>query len=249
MPAGIYSLTINTALSMPGCPVCNVGEMAGERYLWFLIHEYVNDPTLRLHLQESWGFCPLHTHQLKVIEKQQYNNDLLGNAILLQWLLSTAISRSQSVLEEITAGQKVNGVFGKTRKPKSPASGFKRTRMCPACQVSKSSQEHNLKILVANLSNDEFLQKYRESEGLCLPHFVEALALEAEQKCLQILIEEQIKRMQKLVDCLTGYIDKHDYRNKEGYTTEEEQAVSRAVKMVAGNLPRGDRLRFRCQFY
>ncbi|WP_353733651.1 DUF6062 family protein [Syntrophothermus sp.] len=141
------------------------------------------------------------------------------------------------IKEELKTLNKPRKLFFVKTSKDSLAARFARIGECPACDVAKRSQAFNLKLLVSNLDNEDFRNRYKDSEGLCFPHFVMALELAADNRCLAILVDDQVSRLEKLITNLTTYIDKHDYRNNEPYTADEERAVAAAIRMAVGTAP------------
>lgn len=238
MSSSFLALDLNQALRQKGCPICGVGDISGERYLKYFLHENVNSMSTRLLLQKSKGFCSKHALQLFAMETADYDGDCLGNAIIAEWLLQNASKMALEIKEILSSETNVP----KRRSGKAERSGvsaqLRKTGECPACSASKHSQLYSLEVLIEGLGDKDFFNKYRQSDGLCLAHFSAALELGSEKELLMTLIDDQVERMHKVIVNLNRYTDKHDYQNTEPYTVEENRAVADALHFLAG-LKRG----------
>jgi len=232
----VYMIDLDKALQQNGCPICNIGIIAEHRHIGFFLHENVNDGQARADLLRSWGFCNLHAWRLQEFEQREYQ-DGSKNAIIYESMLARAVKIAQMASTRLDNNLQTSGFFPRP-KPVGISDLFSPSQACPICIVTRDAQRFNLNLLVQNLADPGFLARYQAGDGLCLPHFAEALDLPQEKNLLQKLCALQIERMSELHQRLTSYIDKHEYRNRESYTREESSAWIKAVALMAGNKSR-----------
>lgn len=231
---GFLAIDLNQALHSPGCPICNIIKIESNRYFRFFLHENVNDFSTRVRLYDSLGFCKRHAWQCQQMELHQYQ-DGMKHGILYEWLLKTVHPRIQEIKQNLSAIEETKPKFWQLKKPKPEPSPMARIQDCPACVSENQSAELYLEILVKGLANANLRSDYQKGDGLCIPHFLQAVELEIEKEHLLRLCDLQIARITGLVKSLTSYVNKHDYQNHEPYTQEEHNSWVNAVQLMVGN--------------
>lgn len=228
----IFVINLTNATEQPGCPVCNIGVAAEQRYMRHFLHEYVNDIEARKKLYKSWGFCNRHAWQLQELEVNEYK-DGLKNAILYEWMLARAIKETKEAIIKLNQNVKQSAFWFKN-EPARITEALQRQQICPICQVSIESQNFHLELLVKNLNETGYLECYKASDGLCLQHFIQALDIPLEKELLVKLCDMQIKKLGNIHQDIKSYIEKHDYQNQDEYTKDEQSAYIKAVAFMAG---------------
>lgn len=104
---------------------------------------------------------------------------------------------------------------------------------CPACTDLAKTTEHALRELVRGLDDLEFRELLVESDGLCMPHFAQALEVATERE-ISILIEVQQARLEALRRDLAEYMRKVDYQFADEPKGDEQTAWRRAIALFAG---------------
>ncbi len=231
---GFLAIDLNQALHSPGCPICNIKAIESNRYFRFFLHENVNDVSTRVRLYDSLGFCNRHAWQCQTMELQQYK-DGMKHGILYEWLLKTVQPRIQEIKQNLSAPETTRSRFWQHKKSESEPSPMARNQDCPACVSENYSVELYLETLVKGLSNAKLRTEYLKGDGLCIPHFLQAINLEIEKEHLQRLCDLQIDRINGLLSSLTSYVNKHDYQNHEPYSQEELESWTKAVQLMVGN--------------
>jgi hypothetical protein len=94
-----------------------------------------------------------------------------------------------------------------------------------------------LSTLAESLDKEEFVQAFRESSGLCLPHFRQVLGLVRRDEDFQTLLAIQRKKLSSLSAELAEIIRKSDHRFREEGFGKEKDAWQRAIGMIAGGRP------------
>ena len=205
---------LRLACKKPGCPVCAIVQKAGARYIEGIFSESMLDPGIRLKLVESLGFCFEHTWQsidLKLTET-------LGHSILFQDLVRDA-------LKKITENGHSSG--------QQLASLLEPGKDCPACLIEDSTEKRAIQSLSAGLIDQEFVQEYQKSNGLCLPH-LRRLLPELNQKSQQVILEQQRSKLQNLANELADFLRKSDYRFRDEAIGQEGDSYKRAAEVVWG---------------
>ncbi|MEM2098189.1 MAG: DUF6062 family protein [Candidatus Bathyarchaeia archaeon] len=113
---------------------------------------------------------------------------------------------------------------------------------CPACMHLASFMqvyiEKTVNLLTAK--HDEFLQLFKESKGLCIPHFAqliraaETIAAKQNQEILSIMADVEKQGFLQIHSELAKYIERQSYKysNQKDYIGGD--AVFRSVKKIAG---------------
>src|SRR6266536_1642933 len=80
----------------------------------------------------------------------------------------------------------------------------------------------------------QFDSAYRRSQGICVPHALQALQLGADATHAQLLVTRTLPKWAELRRDLQGFVDKHDYRNRRPFTEAESTAYLRAIEVLTG---------------
>jgi hypothetical protein len=198
----------------PGCPVCSIVQRSVARYIEGVYNECILDPDVRLKLVQSRGFCYEHTW-LSIDIKL---SDALGHAILHQNLVTEALRTLDE--NERGNGQQLAGLL-------DPVTG------CPACQIEEETLVRVIDSLAAALRDQDFLDEYQTSAGLCLPH-LQRLLPKLDQKRLTVLLAHQRSKMESLHGELAEFIRKNDYRFRDEAIGAEGDSYKRAADLVHG---------------
>jgi|GEM_PF-6910223 len=229
----IFQIDLDQTLEQTGCPICNVGIIAEQRHMGFLLHENANSSHVHNALHRSWGFCNLHAWRLLAFEEQSYQ-DGVKNAMLYEGLLNQVIKATQKAAVHL--GSTIKSSFFSFKPKHMDHNGiFHPSQVCPICKVVDESQQFHLNMLVRNLEDERFLAHYKNSDQICLPHFVAALDMPLDKNLLHKLSGLQNEKLQRLKEDLTTYIDEHEYSCQQEYTLAEQEAVIKAISFLAGN--------------
>jgi len=102
---------------------------------------------------------------------------------------------------------------------------------CPACAQVRYSEATDLQWLVRECSNPDFREKYRSSDGMCLPHLRTALDIAGDGATAAFLLQVAQERLTPLRHDLSEYLRKFNYQYRDEPKTAAEQASWR--RMVA----------------
>jgi hypothetical protein len=105
---------------------------------------------------------------------------------------------------------------------------------CPACVYVKKFESYCFKDVVDFIRDDEFLEAYKSSHGICLRHFMALQERHSQHANFPFLLEVQQRKAQALRDTLDEFIRKLDYRFQHELTLEERGAWKNAMEFLAG---------------
>lgn len=217
----IYEL--RQACKTRGCPVCTLLQRSVARYVEGIFDESMLDPRARKRMVDSLGFCYEHTWQIVELKL----SDALGQAILYQDLVRAVLA----IIDDHGAGtgQRLAGALslGEDR----PGRGSRAE--CPACRAEGSTLELILVSLAAALREQDFVQEFQQSEGLCLPH-LQRLALALDRARIAVVLDLQRVRLNGLQAELAEFIRKNDYRFQDEAIGAEGDSYQRAAEMMRG---------------
>jgi hypothetical protein len=237
----VVAYELRSAFREPGCPVCRVRQQAMYRYLFRLLWENVNNMTTRIELGDSIGFCSEHTWQLHRVADDI--GEETGISIVYEDLardvarrLSTwgaHLPHRRSGLRWLAdVGTRIRAALGIRDRPPIAAG-----RDCPACVRGDQSEERNIAWLVQGCAESEFRSRYVASDGLCLSHLRQALALaeRSDPDVARFLAHIAEQRLEALADNLYERIRKHAWAYRHEPVTEAERtSVRRASAFFGG---------------
>lgn len=233
-----YLKNLQQAFTKPGCALCRLFAGTADGYIDSLLWEMVNYPDLREELNQARGYC--HPHAWRLVRGGAGQ----GIAILMQDVLKTALdvldsapvnAPSESVLKQL-----LNNL---NRRPNAGAQKLalhlEPQRPCPICAYLADIQTHYFDTLLKHLSGpDSLAEAYGHSNGLCLPHFRQALTQASAGINVQALVRAQQTAWQQLNAHLDEYIRKNDYRFQHEPPGEEQDAWLRSLEAISGAAPK-----------
>lgn len=184
-----------------------------------MLYEFVNDYALRERLNQTWGFCREHAFQL------QSMGDPLGHAIIYSGLLDHLIKEFSHTPNHFT--HRSNRRSNKFHRPE-----------CPVCTKAWETEERYIAGLLECLQEEDFRSKFKQSPGLCIPHFMKCMARCANHNIALIIRDTQLAAMQDLSAQLKEIIRKSDYRFVDEPVGKEKDAWIRAVHLLVGYKPK-----------
>lgn len=211
-----YYELLEAILEADACPLCKLEIRSVERYLSFLLHESVNDGTVREALIGSGGFCPRHAGFL----------GRTGSAFGIAVLYHDQVSLRLQSLDELLLALKRNG----RRRVSRPS----RSHGCPACCVQLESRQRFITVLLEWAEEPELQDALAAGCGFCFPHFLKVREASSDAGTAKRLIEIQQTKMRALLLELEDFQRKHDYRfSGEGFGRESDSWL-RAIRAVVG---------------
>lgn len=215
-------------LPQPGCVICNLLRRNVDRSLDALLYEYVGDPDVHRAFRRRRGLCNEHSWQLL---------RHTGNALAIAVLYEAAVDEVLKILEpgaDLQAGRgRLPGTGGK------PNTGLLADRLEPAetcliCRQIAVSEAQYIRVFCQYLQDDKLQDAYQASDGLCLPHFRQALRSVSEAAQAESLLAIQSAIWKKLYAHLQQFREMNDYRRIMEKMGAEGDSWRRAVGRLAG---------------
>ncbi len=221
------------ACDRPGCPVCRCLVADARQYLDSLLYERVNDPDTRRRLHASWGFCSWHAWMLREVSDPAF-----GSAIMYEDFLRAAIQRFEHKANQLVKSPRgllgwLGRLVGRARRSLL-AEVHRRRALCPGCHLIAESEVDYVRAALRFIDDPQFDSAYRRSQGICVPHALQALQLGADATHAQLLVTRTLPKWAELRRDLQGFVDKHDYRNRRPFTEAESTAYLRALEVLTG---------------
>ncbi|MEM3553519.1 MAG: DUF6062 family protein [Candidatus Bathyarchaeia archaeon] len=212
------------------CFLCALEDEIERKYIDAYLSELVMDAKARETLIEGGGFCNHHFYRMLITATKPESPDGHGIALI-----------TQSIIEKLLQD------LHKQRKNRKEA--FIQTAGCPACIHLASLLKVYVKKIVELLSSrdGEFLNLFKESKGLCLPHFTTLLhAMEKathnqSQDVIKAVVDVEEKNLRRLNMELSEYVKRQSYEFSEKDRTAIGDVLLRSVQKVVGR--RGLKLR------
>jgi len=222
------------ALALPGCPICRLTESTVERFVDGLIYEKVNDPGLRSRIRESRGFCQQHARTL------QRHGAALGVAIIMRDVLRDLLKATHAARSGPTQDRWYHRLARRLGhiKPSVPAliAAASPQGACVVCEDVARLQKNCYEALWEALADDgTFRATLKASDGLCLPHFAQAIAYAPTAEHAYTLLDIQQDLWRALEEQLSEAVRKSDYRFQDEAVGVEGTAWLRALVATSGN--------------
>jgi len=203
------------------CFLCALEDEIERKYIYAYLSELVMDAKARERLVEGVGFCNNHFYRMLAIATRPDSSDGHGIALI-----------SQSIIEKTIQDLQKQRKHGKE--------AFRQTTECPACtHLANLMEIYNRKIVELLCSrNEEFLNLFRNSKGLCIPHFLSLLTMLENTKfgedIVKILFEVEKKNLQRLKLELSEYVKKQSYEFSNADRKALEDVPLRSVQKMVG---------------
>ena len=225
----ITYLDLIEACEKPGCLVCTLQAKVVAGYIRMLFHEHVNDPPSRDKLRYSYGLC--YEHVWLAIDAN------LGNALGVTIISNDVVGKLLQDLERVSVKTKRFSTIKKFVGANPDNGILLPEKRCPVCLHEEEMRERILKTLVESVQKPELSDAMRNSDGICLPHLRQVVALSSSTEAAQVLLDLARERWEQLQAELAEFIRKNDYRfSKEGFG-EERDSWLRATASLTGNRP------------
>jgi len=214
----------------PGCAVCNLLLRDVDYFLDSLMYEYVNDLDTHAAFRAGRGLCNEHSWQLTAY---------LGNALGIVILYDAAIDEMQKIIRQtpgkITPQSRLGRLLGTSpeHSASSLADRLEPSGPCVACEMLIKSEKRYIQVFNDYLSDAALQDAYRNSDGLCLPHFRQALRQANDPERLDLLLSIQCAIWAKLKTELKEFERKINQQISE-MTEAEGNSWLRAIGRIAG---------------
>jgi hypothetical protein len=214
---------------LPGCPICSLVIKDGQSYLDSLLYESVLDVPVRLNLMESFGFCNRHAWQIPKLPA--ICSPAAGFAIFASDLLRKFNLVVGAMTPEFQKKSIWRSLLQKGAQRVFPQM---KAKICPACEHVAEFEAFHLKDLLDSVTEQEFLESYETSPGICLPHLFLAEQRYANHSNFSLLLKLQLGKSQSLRQTLEEFIRKQDRRLHEEITEDEARTWRVAMEFLTG---------------
>jgi hypothetical protein len=216
-------------LKQPGCPICSLFVKDSESYLDTLLYENVLDVPMRLNLIESFGLC--NRHAWEVSQLPAICSPAVGFAIFASDLLRKFNLVVGAMTPELQRKSTWRSLLHKGAQKVLPQM---KAKVCPACRHVAEFEAFHLRDLLDSVTEPEFLESYRASLGICLPHLFLAEQKYSNHRNFSLLLQLQLGKSQSLRQTLEEFIRKQDHRFRHEITKDEAKAWRVAVEFLVG---------------
>lgn len=224
---GFYDL-IET-FPKPGCAVCNRVLHDTRRLLESILYEYATDTDMQNAFRDSRGLCSEHGYQLTQMD------NALGIAVLYEHPLNEVLDIFNRSLRDANPQQRLMSWLFPQNPNLALIAALEATKPCIACKLQAENEARYVQILSDFVGDARMADAYRQSDGLCLPHFTQVLrhTYDAERSRLLVTIQSGI--WTRLRDDLREFMRKNDYQHAdEAMTGTEGTSWRRVVACLAG---------------
>mgnify|MGYP006279368773 CR=1 FL=1 len=229
---GRLSSSLRKAFEKPGCSLCRLQREMEERWLWQVFYELTRDREIRDEFDRSSGLCTRHSRlAFAVIEEREliggHNLARIYGTVIqrlsdraLNFKRSGPLDISQSLLPRLLRGTKFDN--------------SDEVDDCPLCRrIYRISGDHARTFLDC-IESEEELQRYRESDGLCDPHFGKVLQVVEDDSQRKIIVKDHSRRLELLKANLESLMKKRRYDSDSEISPEESQSWREALWRCSG---------------
>jgi hypothetical protein len=230
------------AVKVSGCPLCHMRQQAEAKYIHALIMEHINDPTSRVLIINSLGYCPTHTWKIAEVEKKQ-DGESLGTSTIYEHLIQVIVQRLEKLRGYPKSLGRNNPLLQQVNKylpgQSLPSASLRTDKPCRVCQMAAESDDSYVRWLLEGLAdpdNDETRRLYQQSNRLCFDHLRQCLdrAVPASAAGLEFLLEDAIATLKTLDSDMRAHIAKYDFDKNAPRSEGEQFSWLRAVYFLAG---------------
>ncbi len=213
MKEQIYTIPINEAYDEhSGCPMCTILKRIEKEAVDYEVGPAMMEPDHRI-LSNEKGFCKRHLEMM-------YEH---GEKLPLALVLKTHIEEIKKTLKSGAALKK-----GKIKEI---------TESCVVCDKIEYTMGRYAEVLADMWQTEpEFREKFESSNGFCLMHFEELLALKGRKEFKKALLKKELSELEKIGDDVHRFTLKFDYRNADMEWGTAKDAPKRAVERLVGFL-------------
>jgi hypothetical protein len=209
--------------------VCRLALRDVHRSLDSLLYEYVNEPETNDAFRQMRGLCNEHSWQLR-----QFKGSVLGIAILYEAALDEVLKVVDGAT--VTPSSRLARLLGANGEQSAAnlAQRLEPEAPCLACTVLEQGETRYVKLLSDHVGNKRVEHALRASDGLCLPHFWQALRAANGTENARLLIAIQRAIWSALKDELNLFMAKYDAQHAGQPMGEEGTSWQRAIARMAG---------------
>ena len=223
-PFGYFDLL--EAFPQPGCAVCRLLRHDVERFLDTLLYELPVDPVTQNNFRASRGLCHEHSWQLTRF------NSVLAVGILYDAALDELLH-----LIENTSSERQSALARLRGATSALADALEAQQPCPACVARDDAEKRYLQVIGEYVGEARLGAAFRQSEGLCLPHFRGALLQMRDPENARLLTELQLGKWTALKRELEEFLHKMDAHYHAPIGAESTSWLRTLARMVGEKNP------------
>jgi hypothetical protein len=193
-----------------GCAICHLIGHDADRQLDALLGEFAVDVETHRQLRASRGLCNDHAWRL-MEHGEAYKVALLYNSVL-----DETVRRMQT------------GKKWFSRSPLEPDAP------CVVCAVMDKSETVYLKTLSEQFGNPKLQNAFRQSDGLCLPHFRKLIMVTTHSDHAAMMIDIQRGIWQRLQGELELFMQQLSMPGIDPHMGEERDSWKRTIARMSG---------------
>lgn len=229
MPVTQAYFDLIEAFAEPGCAVCRLALQDVHRFLDALLYEYTTDYDVYQMFRRSRGLCNFHTAQLA-----QYPGNAPGITVLVHGALDEVLKILDKSPVKAAGSAALRRLlsFQPEGDAEALANSLESAAPCAACEKLHDAEHRYLTILRDHPADKRLLTAYRNSPGLCLPHFRSLLRLAPAPEHLTLLMTTQKHIWTRLKSELETFLQKDGTQTAD--TGSEGDSRFRAMQALVG---------------
>ncbi len=205
------------------CPICAFVDEGVRNHIDALFYERATDVATRETIRAARGFCRYHARSVS------RHADALGTALILKDVLTNDLRDIDKGLYDHPPGKSTSGLrlFG----PKPPH--VPERAECPLCVVEADIEALAVDSFFEGLGDGEFSALFRQSEGLCIPHFRLGYERCRDETRWATVVEIEKEALHGLTAELEALSLKYDYRSHDQPSVAEADAWRHGLNVTS----------------
>lgn len=231
MVTPISYFNLMDAFAQSGCPVCCLLQRDTEQAIDAMLYEDANDADSHRAFRQGRGLC--NTHGWHLTRHAGYS---LGTAILYRAALNETLTVMKQQINGQNVARRLLRQKGNRISGSALADALEPVAPCIICQLLSESEPTYLQVFAQYIPDEKFLNAYRTSDGLCLPHFRELLRRfdRLDTDAVQAFIEIQQSIWEELEADLREFQDKNRHERMNEAMGKEADSWQRAIASMGG---------------
>lgn len=223
------------ALRQPGCAICRMADQATRKHIDVFYYEQLNALERRAEIREARGYCSFHAAMLPAPGRNT------GVAVVHLDVLNAALRELNAALPARGASLGAQGSGAIRQMAKRAREAVRPRRACALCEYERDRERMYLDTLLRELKDKELTEAFRNSSGVCLPHFNAALALpDIAPELVAAFIEMECAHLEALKAGLDEHVRKFNASYDPQQMSAEADAPARATRMISGRIVHTD---------
>lgn len=232
----IYTLPVTDAFKdEKQCPFCSMKKEIEEKKIAFITGPAYMEDDIRVVTNEQ-GFCQIHLQRL------QEERNQLGLALMLHTHLKQRIKELEAAMKD-NKPKATKGLFKKNAISTSPVNEFmeKHSSNCYVCKEIEDlyARYYDTFFYLLKKDPDFWTLLENNASGFCLQHFTDLiedapnkLSSTDSQRLLNLVIPNQLEKLQTLEEDLHYFTLKFDYRYKDAPWKNSKDAIQRTINTL-----------------